>query len=115
MKKFFQNLKISQKLRIIVYVALVGMLLIGVISINLMGRLNEQTTDISTSWLPSVDTAREMNTTISKIRLHELAYLTAVSSESKNLNLEDLEQEKKEMTALLEKYGSLIDEEEKTF
>ena len=115
MKKFFQNLKISQKLRILVYVALVGMLLIGVISINLMGRLNEQTTDISTSWLPSVDTAREMNTTISKIRLHELAYLTAVSSESKNLNLEDLEQEKKEMTALLEKYGSLIDEEEKTF
>lgn len=75
MKKFFQNLKISQKLRILVYVALVGMLLIGVISINLMGRLNEQTTDISTSWLPSVDTAREMNTTISKtgsMSLHTL-------------------------------------------
>lgn len=115
MKKFFQKLKLSQKLHILVEVALVGMLLIGVISINLMGRLNEQTTDISTSWLPSVDVAREMNTTISKIRLHELGYLTATSSESKNSSLEDLEQEKEEMTSLLEEYGGLIDEEERTF
>lgn len=81
MKKVIQNLKISQKLYVLVGVALIGMLIIGGMSFSLMGKLNEKTSDISTSWLPSVDTARDMDTTISYIRLNELAYLTAVSSE----------------------------------
>ena len=59
MKKVIQNLKISQKLYVLVGVALIGMLMIGGMSFNLMGRLNEKTSDISTSWLPSVDTARD--------------------------------------------------------
>lgn len=115
MIKLFQNVKIGKKLRILVDVALVGMLLIGIISIRLMGRLNEDTTDISTSWLPSIDTAREMDTTISNIRLNELGYLTAISSEGEKSSLQYLEKEKDAMNSLLEKYGSLIDAEEKSF
>ena len=115
MKKFFQNLKISQKLRILVYVALVGMLLIGVISINLMGRLNEQTTDISTSWLPSINVARDLSTTISNIRLNELGYLTAISDDVEQSSLQYLRSEKEDMEALLAQYGELIDEEERDF
>ena len=83
MKKVIQNLKISQKLYVLVGVALIGMLLIGGMSFNLMGRLNDKASDISTSWMPSIDTAREMDTTISNIRLNELGYLTAISSEGK--------------------------------
>ena len=60
MKKGIQNLKISVKLYILVGVALVGMLIIGGMSFFLMNRMNDRTTDISTSWLPSVDVAREM-------------------------------------------------------
>ena len=66
MKKVIQNLKISQKLYVLVGVALVGMLMIGGMSFNLMGRLNETTSDISTSWMPSIDTARDMDTTTKK-------------------------------------------------
>ncbi len=49
MIKRIQNLKISFKLYILVGVALIGMLIIGGMSFNLMGKLNEKTSDISTS------------------------------------------------------------------
>ena len=61
MIKRIKNLKISFKLYILVGVALIGMLIIGGISFYLMGRLNEKTDDISTSWLPSISTARDMS------------------------------------------------------
>lgn len=115
MKKVIQNLKISQKLYVLVGVALVGMLMIGGMSFNLMGRLNDTTSDISTSWMPSIDTAREMDTTISNIRLNELGYLTATSSEGKESSLEYLQKEKEEMNNLLTMYSDMIDEEERSY
>ena len=115
MKKVIQNLKISQKLYILVGVALVGMLMIGGMSFNLMGRLNETSSDISTSWMPSIDTAREMDTTISNIRLNELGYLTATSSEGKESSLQYLQKEKEEMDNLLTMYSDMIDEEERSY
>ena len=72
-----RNLKISFKLYILVGVALIGMLIIGGMSFFLLNRMNDKTSDITSSWLPSVDVAREMDTTISNVRLNELAYLTA--------------------------------------
>ena len=115
MKKVIQNLKISQKLYVLVGVALVGMLMTGGMSFNLMGRLNETTSDISTSWMPSIDTARDMDTTISNIRLNELGYLTATSSEGKESSLQYLQEEKEEMNGLLAMYSDMIDEEERSY
>lgn len=76
-----RNLKIRLKLYILIGVALIGMFMIGGMSFNLMGQMNEMTLDISTSWLPSIDTARDMSTSISNIRLNELGYLTAISAD----------------------------------
>ena len=115
MIKRIQNLKISFKLYILVGVALIGMLIIGGMSFNLMGKLNEKTSDISTSWLPSVDTGRAMTATLSNIRLNELGYLTAISDEIEQLSLKYVESEKAKMDALLAKYESLIDQEEKPY
>ena len=115
MIKRIQNLKISFKLYILVGVALIGMLIIGGLSFNLMGKLNEKTSDISTSWLPSVDTARNMTATLSNIRLNELGYLTAISDKVEKSSLEYLEKEKSEMDTLLAKYEGMIDQEEKAF
>ncbi|MEZ3485747.1 MAG: methyl-accepting chemotaxis protein [Lachnospiraceae bacterium] len=115
MIKRIKNLKISFKLYILVGVALIGMLIIGGISFFLMGRMNEKTSDISTSWLPSISTARDMSATISNIRLNELGYLTAISGETAESSLEYLEKEKEEMDALLAKYKGMIDTEEKAF
>ena len=115
MIKRIQNLKISMKLYILVGVALIGMLIIGALSFNLMGKLNEKTSDISTSWLPSVDAARDMTATLSNVRLNELGYLTAISDDVEKSSLEYLEKEKSEMDALLAKYEGMIDEEEQQF
>lgn len=110
-----RNLKIRLKLYILIGVALSGMLMIGGMSFNLMGQMNEMTLDISTSWLPSIDTARNMSTAISNIRLNELGYLTAVSADVKAYSLQYLQKEKEDMDALLAVYGELIDEEERAF
>ncbi len=112
---YIRNLKIRFKLYILIGVALIGMLVIGGMSFSLMGRMNDMTSDISTSWLPSINTARDLTTTISNIRLNELGYLTAISDDVQASSLQYLQKEKEEMDTLLATYGGLIDEEERSF
>ncbi|MCI8548976.1 MAG: methyl-accepting chemotaxis protein [Lachnospiraceae bacterium] len=110
-----RNLKIRLKLYILIGVALIGMLIIGGMSFSLMGRMNDMTNDISTSWLPSIDTARDLSNTLSNIRLNELGYLTAISDDVEESSLQYLQKEKESMDALLTTYEELIDEEESGF
>ncbi len=113
--KFIRNLKIRLKLYILIGIALLGMLIIGGMSFYLMGEMNEMTSDISTSWLPSIDIARELSTTISNIRMNELGYITASSDEAGESSLQYLHDESGSMDTLLASYGELIDEEERDF
>lgn len=115
MINYIRNLKIRLKLYILIGVALIGMLLIGGMSFILMGRMNDMTSDISTSWLPSIDTARDLTATLSNIRLNELGYLTAISDEVEQSSLQYLQKEKEDMDTLLATYKKLIDEEERGF
>ncbi len=112
---YIRNLKIRLKLYILIGVALVGMLLIGGMSFLLMGRMNDMTSDISTSWLPSIDIARDLTATLSNIRLNELGYLTAISDDVEESSLQYLQSEKETMETLLNTYKELIDEEERGF
>ena len=112
---YIRNLRIRFKLYILIGVALIGMLVISGMSFSLMGRMNDMTSDISTSWLPSINTARDLTATISNIRLNELGYLTAISEDVQASSLQYLQKEKEEMETLLATYGELIDEEEKSF
>ena len=112
---YIKNLKIRLKLYILIGVALLGMLIISGMSFFLMGRMNDMTNDIATSWLPSVDVAREMSATISNIRLNELEYLTADSDSKEETSLQYLQDGIETMDALLAAYGDMIDEEERNF
>ena len=94
MINYIRNLRIRLKLYILIGVALIGMLIIGGMSFFQMGRLNDMTNDISKSWLPSIDTARDMSNTLSNIRLNELGYLTALSDEIEESSLQFLQKEK---------------------
>ncbi len=91
------------------------MLVIGGMSFCLMGRMNDMTNDITTSWLPSINTARDLTATLSNIRLNELGYLTAISDDTEASSLQYLQKEKEDMDTLLATYGGLIDEEERNF
>ena len=95
MINYIRNLRIRFKLYILVGVALMGMLIISGMSFFLMGRMNDMTDDISTSWLPSIDTARELTNTLSNIRLNELGYLTAISDDVEESSLQYLQRKKK--------------------
>ena len=112
---YIKNLKIRLKLYILIGVALLGMLIISGMSFFLMGRMNDMTSDIATSWLPSVDVAREMSATISNIRLNELEYLSAGSDNKKEISLQYLQDGNETMNTLLAAYGDMIDEEERNF
>ncbi|MCI8854521.1 MAG: HAMP domain-containing protein [Lachnospiraceae bacterium] len=112
MINYIRNLRIRFKLYILIGVALIGMLIISGMSFSLMGRMNDMTSDISTSWLPSIDTARDLTNTLSNIRLNELGYLTAVSDDVEESSLQYLQMEKESMDVLLSTYKGLIDEEE---
>ena len=115
MINFIRNLRIRFKLYILIGVALLGLLVTNGMSFSLMGQMNDMTNDIATSWLPSVDIARDLAATISNIRLNELGYLTAISDETAASSLQYIEKEKGDMDALLAAYGALIDEEERGF
>lgn len=91
------------------------MLIIGGMSFSLMGRMNDMTSDISTSWLPSIDTARDLTATLSNIRLNELGYLTAISDDVRESSLQYLQKEKNDMNALLATYEGLLDDDERAF
>lgn len=65
--------------------------------------------------MPSIDTARDMSTTLSNIRLNELGYLTAISEDVEESSLQYLQKEKEDMNTLLSKYEELIDDEERDF
>ncbi|MDE7011350.1 MAG: MCP four helix bundle domain-containing protein, partial [Oscillospiraceae bacterium] len=112
---YIKNLKIRLKLYILIGVALLGMLIISGMSFFLMGRMNDMTSDIATSWLPSVDVARELSATVSNIRLNELEYLTADSDNKKEISLQYLQDGNDTMDTLLTAYGDMIDEEERNF
>jgi methyl-accepting chemotaxis protein len=112
MKKYIQNLKISVKLYILVGVALLGMFIIGGMSFFLMTQMNDRTSDIASSWLPSVDTAREMNATLSNVRLNEKTYVTAATDEIAEQSLMYVEKETGDMESLFATYAGLIDAEE---
>ena len=104
-----KNLKIRLKLYILIGVALLGMLIISGMSFFLMGRMNDVTSDIATSWLPSIDVARELSTAISNTRLNELGYLTAGSDAKAEISLKYLQESIQNMDALLASYGDMID------
>ena len=112
---YMKNLKIRLKLYILIGIALLGMLIISGMSFFLMGRMNDMTNDIATSWLPSVDVARELSATISNIRLNELEYLTADSDSKEETSLQSLQDGIERMDALLSAYEDMIDEEERNF
>lgn len=115
MIRCLKNLKIRLKLYILLGIALLGMFIIGGMSFYLMGEMNEMTSDISTSWLPSIDIARDLSNTLSNIRLNELGYLTAISDDVAESSMQYLQSEKEDMNTLLASYGELIDEEERDF
>lgn len=106
--KTLKNLKIQWKLYILIGIALFGLLMMQSMSLFQMRNLNKVTHDIVRNWLPSLSTARNMNTTMSNIRLNETIILTFDPDEDISANMGYLEKEIGTMDTLLETYQETV-------
>ncbi|MCI8948997.1 MAG: HAMP domain-containing protein [Lachnospiraceae bacterium] len=108
MKERIKNLNIGKKLYVLVGIALIGMFAIGLLSIKLMGTLNGETLIIAEKWMPSLNLAEGMNTTLSNIRLDELAYVTNADPAKASSNASAVTEEVNKMDSSVASYGSYV-------
>jgi methyl-accepting chemotaxis protein len=73
----WQNLKIGIKIYIGFFAVLVVLVALGLLSIRSFGVINDQSTEISDSWLPSVESASTLNTLAGDLRSAQGEYLIA--------------------------------------
>lgn len=84
-----KNLKIRTKLFALVLFLLVGMIAIGVVSLNFLKDINDGTTEIAVVSVPSLIAAEEMNTGLSDIRIRE--YMHVISENETEMNTANTE------------------------
>ncbi|MDE6957789.1 MAG: MCP four helix bundle domain-containing protein, partial [Lachnospiraceae bacterium] len=106
--KTIKNLKIRQKLYVLIGIALLGLLIMESMSLFQMKNLNNATNIIAQSWMPNLSTARSMNTAMSNIRLNETVVSTASANQDISSNLGYLEKEVNNMETLLDTYKNTL-------
>lgn len=83
MKHLVKNIKIKSKLVLLTGFLIVSLLLTGIIAAISMGWLNDQTSLVTQSWLPSIKMAGDMNTLTSDYRITQYGHITTDEDESK--------------------------------
>jgi len=96
---WFRNLKVANKIMLVVSAVLVLTAILGLLSIQKLKAVNGSTTDIATNWLPSVATLGEMGTATQSVRRLELRHILSTNKADKDSTeaqlsstLEDLKQ-----------------------
>lgn len=80
MREVIKNMKIRFKILIIVAISAVSLVALGFISMAYMNSINQGSTDISKSWMPSVIIAEELNTLTSDYRIQEYKHILSTDS-----------------------------------
>lgn len=83
--KLFRNFKIKTKLIVLEIISILGLIIVGGLSVYTAREINQSSTDISQQWLPSVIIAEDMNTFISNYRIKEYYYVISKDDEVKNI------------------------------
>lgn len=87
--KSIRNIKIKTKLILLGMVSILGLVFIGAESIITSKQINQASTEISQSWMPSVIIAEELNTATSDYRIKEYYHVISHDDET----MQQLEQE----------------------
>jgi methyl-accepting chemotaxis protein len=94
-----KNLQIGKKLGLAFGILLVLTLALGIVSILEISRVNGNTVDIATNWLPSVQAVGRLALDASTFRRYELNYMLATDEKTKQASAAGM----KEMLATIEK------------
>jgi len=91
----FRDLKIATKLGLGFFTVLLLMAIMGAVALSEMSKVNEQSTEISTVWMPSINFIHQVNTATSDYRIAELNHVLADTPEK-------MAQYEKDMLTLLD-------------
>ncbi|GJD96245.1 hypothetical protein OCOJLMKI_3465 [Methylobacterium iners] len=80
----------------------------GIAGLVSLGTIREKVADITTSWMPSVDVVRQMQTTITDARVRSYRYLSAETERDRAAALKQLADVSVHLQQLLTQYQSLI-------
>ncbi len=72
-----KNIKIKSKLFMLAVFMLVGMIVLGLVSLSFMDKINRGTTEVSEMWLPSVIASEELTNLTSNFRREEYKHIVA--------------------------------------
>lgn len=89
--KSIRNIRIKTKLILLGAISIAGLLLMGGESVITGRQINQASTDISQSWLPSVIIAEELNSAISDYRLQENYHVIAKNKDAMEKSEQEME------------------------
>lgn len=93
-------------------ITIVILLFLGLFSLYQMNRINKQTQEISSNWMPSIYHVSEMNTLKSDFRLKEYRHVMSKTKEEKDLAENELQAILTDYNRNLQSYQKLISGEE---
>lgn len=102
----FRDLKLATKLGLGFFVVLLLMAVMGAVALSEMSKVNDQSTEISKNWMPSINFIHQMNTATSDYRIAELNHVLSETAEK-------MAQYEKDMEALLVQIKTSRDNYEK--
>lgn len=108
----FRDLKLATKLGLGFFVVLLLMAIMGAVSLLEMGKVNQQSTEISTNWMPSINFVHQMNTATSDYRIAELNHVLSETPEKMAQYDKDMETAFAQIKTSKESYEKLISSDE---
>lgn len=111
-----KNLKVKNKLSVLLTFMIISILAIGIIALAFMNVINNSATTLTDNWLPSVISAGDMNTLQSDYRIYEYKLILASSPEEIQQIQEDIKNQNTKMEDAISKFKKLVaDDTEQTY
>lgn len=112
MKQKLTNMKVRNKIMMMVVPTMLLVLLLGIISLLFLNKVNEASTTFATNVVPSVVAAEEINTTTSDFRINEYRHVLAQEQDEMVRYEALMDEHDSTIKSLLKTYVGLITNEE---
>lgn len=109
--KSIRNIKIKTKLLLLGGISILGLIFIGMESIITARQINEASTEMSQSWVPSIIIAEELNTRTSDYRIKEYNHVITTDQKDMDLLEEEMVRIRNDINASFQEYDHYIADE----
>ncbi len=103
-----KNLKIRTKLFLLSGFMLIGIIVMGLVSLIYMNQINQGTAIISSNWMPSIIVSEELNTLTSDFRKEEYKHIVVQDEKTMQETEAKMEEFSKEIDEMFRQYSSSL-------